>query len=148
MISCGLNIMLFWYFARSLASVATRRSERDNAVATANFTTPASIRSKIPSCNTSEATTKSLNFDFVMPLNTALATDPTPDCNGAKLSVKRPSSTSFSKNERRLSAMAWVSSLGSKSGDGISGSSERIIPLILSGLTRMPFSPICLLLIS
>src|SRR5699024_10536894 len=99
------NTILSWYFVKSSAKVSTRFLDSENAVAAANLTTPASIKSKIPSCSTSDATTISLKFESFIPLNTALATDPTPDCNGANSLVKRPDSTSSSKNSSKLSAI-------------------------------------------
>src|SRR5699024_1693790 len=81
--SCGRNTILSLYFFKSSFNVSTRFFDNENAVAEANLTTPASIKSKIPSCNTSENTSISLNGESFIPLKTAFATEPTPDCNGA-----------------------------------------------------------------
>ena len=141
-ISCGLNIILSLYFSKSSASDSTRFFESENAVADANFTTPASIKSNTPSCNTSEYTSISLNCDVFIPFNTALATEPTPDCSGANDGGNLPSSTSFAKKSSKLLAICCVSSFGSNNGEGISGCSDKIIPFTFTGSTLMPASPI------
>src|SRR5699024_7018560 len=126
---------------KSSFNVSTRFFDNENAVAEANLTTPASIKSKIPSCNTSENTSISLNGESFIPLKTAFATEPTPDCNGANDFGKRPASTSPSKNFNRLFAISCVSSFGSNNGEGMSGCSEMTIPFTLSGSTLIPISP-------
>src|SRR5699024_7886732 len=76
--SCGRNTICSLYLAKSSPNDSTRFFDNENAVADANLTTPASIKSKIPSCRTSEYTSISLNCESFIPLNTAFATEPTP----------------------------------------------------------------------
>src|SRR5699024_11218406 len=76
---CGRNTICSLYLAKSSPNDSTRFFDNENAVADANLTTPASIKSKIPSCRTSEYTSISLNCESFIPLNTAFATEPTSD---------------------------------------------------------------------
>src|SRR5690625_3560608 len=113
--SRDLKTILSLYFFKSSFNDSSRFFDKENAVADAKETTPASIRSKIPSCKTSEKTFTSLNSDSFIPLRTAFATEPTPDCIGANEFVNRPAATSSRRKSNNLLANCCVSSFGSRS---------------------------------
>src|SRR5690625_1039444 len=131
--SCERNTILSLYFFKSSCNDSSRFLDKENAVADANETTPASIKSKIPSCKTSENTFTSLNSESFIPFKTAFATDPTPDCKGANEFVNRPAATSSRRKSNNLLANCCVSSFGSNKGDGVSSCSDKIMPRTLSG---------------
>ncbi|MNP62766.1 hypothetical protein D3C76_1580840 [compost metagenome] len=110
--------------------------------ADAKSSLPASIKSKVLSCNTSENIVKLWNLLCIKPVSTALATFPIPACNGIKLSDKCPNSTSFSKNANICFAIAVVLASGSAISAGLSSSLVNTIPTILLGSNGIVFLPI------
>ncbi len=89
-----------------------RRSDRVIELPEAKLSLPASIRSKVESCSTSEYIVRSSNGESIKPHITALAMLPMPACSGPSLLVMRPASTSCLRKLIRWSAMAWVSASG------------------------------------
>ncbi|MNE71612.1 hypothetical protein D3C80_1675020 [compost metagenome] len=84
----------------------------------AKLSLPASIRSKVESCSTSEYMVRSSNGESINPHITELAMLPIPACSGPSLLVMRPASTSRLKKSIRWSAIAWVSLSGGNTVDG------------------------------
>ena len=104
-ISCGRKTNLSLYASRLLNTFSPYFAERVIDEPEANFILPASINSKVQSCNTSEYMTRSSKFESLRPVSTALAIEPIPACNGPKFFGRRSSATSFSKNAIKWSAM-------------------------------------------
>ncbi|MOA16898.1 hypothetical protein D3C78_1371310 [compost metagenome] len=84
----------------------------------AKLSLPASIRSKVESCSTSEYIVRSSNGESIKPHITELAMVPIPACSGPSLLVMRPAATSCLKKSIRWSAMAWVSASGASTVEG------------------------------
>ena len=96
-ISCGRSTNLSLYASRLLNTFSPYLAESVIELPEANFILPASINSKVQSWSTSEYMTKSSKFESLRPVNTALAIEPIPACNGPKSFGKRPAATSCSK---------------------------------------------------
>ena len=57
------------------------------------------MSSKVQSCSTSEYMMRSSKLESFKPVNTALAIEPIPACNGPRFLGKRPSATSFQRKQ-------------------------------------------------
>ncbi|MNG03595.1 hypothetical protein D3C84_866840 [compost metagenome] len=80
---------------------ALRRLDRVIELPDAKLSLPASIRSNVESCSTSEYMVRSSNGESIRPHITELAMVPIPACNGPSLLVMRPALTSCLKKSIR-----------------------------------------------
>ena len=78
LISCGLSTILSLYFSKFLKNSSILSQEIVKDVPDAHLTFPASIRSKIEFCKTSEYTVKSSKSESFKHSKTAFETLPTP----------------------------------------------------------------------
>ncbi|MCY1303021.1 hypothetical protein D9M70_527090 [compost metagenome] len=120
---------------------ALRRGDRVMELPEAKRSLPASIRSKVESCSTSEYIVRSSNGDSIRPHITALAMLPMPACRGPRFLLMRPASTSRLRKSIRWLAMPWVSSSGGRTVDGESGCSVWTMATIFAGSIGMAVLP-------
>ena len=141
-ISWGRNTSLSLYCSKLLNTCALQRSDKTIELPDAKLSLPASIRSNVESCSTSEYIVRSLKSESSSPIITALAMLPMPACSGPKLAGNLFWATSSLKKLTKWRAIAAVSSSGSVTVENESLWLVKTIPTIFAGSIGIAVLPI------
>ena len=139
--SCGRRTRRSLYFSSSANTCRPFSSDRVIDEPEAKSSLPASNRSKVESCSTSEYMVRPLNGPSIRPASTALAMVPMPAWIGIKRSVRRPAAISALKKSVRWPAMAAVSSSGGWMVEALSCFSVMTMATIFSGGMAIAVAP-------